>query len=61
VINNGIGGNDSTLFQFIIDGKGEVTFTYNAEKGGSLSRKVSLKEQFDPKPILYKRAISLQQ
>ncbi|MBT5409542.1 MAG: peptidase M14 [Phycisphaerae bacterium] len=61
VINNGIGGNDSTLFQFIIDGKGEVTFTYNAEKGGSLSRKVSLKEQFDPKPILYKRAISPRQ
>jgi len=61
VVNNGISGKGSTMFQFIIDGKGDVVFTYVAEKGGSLTRTVSLKEQFVPKPIEHKRAISPQQ
>ena len=57
VVNRGIGGKDSTLFQFIIDGYGEVEFSYVAEKGGTLNRKVQLKEQFEPKPIEHKRSI----
>jgi hypothetical protein len=57
VVNSGIGSNDSTLFQFIIDGNGSVTFQYDAEKGGSISRTVKLSEQFVPKPNEHKRAI----
>jgi hypothetical protein len=56
-VNSGIGSNDSTLFQFIIDGNGSVTFQYDAEKGGSISRTVKLSEQFVPKPNEHKRAI----
>jgi hypothetical protein len=57
LVNNGISGNGNTLFQFIVNGFGEVGFTYTAEKGGTLERKVQLKEQFVPKPIEHKRAI----
>jgi len=57
VINKGIDGNNSTLFQFIVDGYGEVEFQYDSEKGGLLERTVTLKEQFIPKPIIHKRAI----
>ncbi|HJN71851.1 MAG: peptidase M14 [Phycisphaerae bacterium] len=57
VVNNGISSNGSTLFQFIIDGNGSVTFTYAAEKGGTIERTVKLSEQFQPKPIEHKRAI----
>jgi hypothetical protein len=57
LVNNGISGKGSTLFQFIVSGFGEVGFTYTAEKGGTLERKVQLKEQFIPKPIEHKRAI----
>jgi hypothetical protein len=57
LVNNGINGKDSTLFQFIVDGFGEVEFSYKAEKGGILHRKVQLKEQFVPKPVNNKRAI----
>ena len=57
VVNNGIGSNGSTLFQFIIDGSGSVTFTYAAEKGGTIERTVKLREQFHPKSIEHKRAI----
>ncbi len=57
VVNNGIGSKGSTLFQFIIDGNGSITFTYVAEKGGTIERKVKLSEQFQAKPIEHKRAI----
>jgi hypothetical protein len=57
VVNRGIAGKDSTLFQFIVDGYGEIEFDYTAEKGGSLNRKVQLKEQFEAKPIEHKRSI----
>ncbi|MGY8752482.1 MAG: M14 family metallopeptidase [Phycisphaerales bacterium] len=57
LVNNGIGSKSSTLFQFIVDGTGEVSFIYKAEKGGTLNRSVQLKEQFIPKPIEHKRAI----
>jgi hypothetical protein len=57
LVNNGISGKDSTLFQFIISGFGEISLTYKAEKGGTLHRKVQLKEQFVPKEIEHKRAI----
>ena len=57
VVNKGISGKGSTLFQFIVDGFGEIEFEYKAEKGGTLTRKVQLKEQFDPKPIEHKRSI----
>ena len=57
LVNRGIGGEASTLFQFIIDGFGEVSFSYEAEKGGTLHRKIQLKEQFEPKKIEHKRAI----
>jgi hypothetical protein len=57
LVNNGISGNGSTLFQFIVTGFGEVAFTYTAQKGGVLEQKVQLKEQFVPKPIEHKRAI----
>ncbi len=57
IVNKGIASKGSTLFQFIIDGYGEVEFDYVAEKGGRLSRKVQLKEQFEPKPIEHKRSI----
>lgn len=60
LVNSGIGGNDSTLFQFIISGFGEAEFSYVAEKGGRLYQKVLLKEQFVPKPIEHKRAIPVQ-
>jgi len=57
LVNRGISGKDSTLFQFIVDGFGEVVFTYKAEKGGSIERRVKLKEQFEPRTIEHKRAI----
>jgi|TARA_B100000959_G_scaffold284125_1_gene354899 hypothetical protein len=57
LVNSGIGSKDSTLFQFIISGFGEVKFDYKAEKGGTLSRTLHLKEQFVPKQIEHKRAI----
>ena len=57
VVNRGIGGQDSTLFQFIVDGFGDIEFEYSAEKGGTLTRTVQLKEQFEPKTIEHKRAI----
>ncbi len=57
LVNKGISGKGSTLFQFIISGFGEVNFVYKAEKGGTLQRKVQLKKQFIPKPIEHKRAI----
>ena len=57
IVNKGISGNESTLFQFIISGSGEVEFEYVAEKGGTLSKTVSLQEQFSPKEIKHKRAI----
>jgi hypothetical protein len=57
VVNRGIGSMDSTLFQFIVSGWGEVTLKYEAQKGGTLNRTVKLKEQFEPKPIEHKRAI----
>ena len=57
IVNNGIGSNDSTLFQFVIDGSGSVTFQYAAEKGGTIERTVKLTEQFQPKSIDHKRAI----
>jgi hypothetical protein len=57
VVNNGIGSKGSTLFQFIIDGNGSVSFQYAAEKGGTIERSVKLIEQFQPKPIEHKRAI----
>jgi hypothetical protein len=60
LVNKGISGEGSTLFQFIVDGFGEVSFSYKAEKGGSLHRKVKLKEQFEPKKIEHKRAIPAQ-
>ena len=60
LVNRGIGSNDSTLFQFIIDGYGDVVFTYEAEKGGTVERKVQLKEQFEPRLYEHKRAIPTQ-
>jgi hypothetical protein len=60
LVNRGIGSNDSTLFQFIIDGYGDVVFTYEAEKGGTVERKVQLKEQFEPRLHEHKRAIPTQ-
>jgi len=57
IVNRGIGSMDSTLFQFIVSGWGEVTFEYEAQKGGTLHRTVKLQEQFEPKPIEHKRAI----
>ena len=57
LVNNGISGKDRTLFQFIVDGSGHVEFSYKAEKGGTIHRKVQLKEQFAPKPVHNKRAI----
>ena len=57
LVNNGISGKDRTLFQFIVDGSGHVEFSYQAEKGGTIHRKVQLKEQFAPKPVHNKRAI----
>jgi hypothetical protein len=57
VVNNGISSKGSTLFQFIIDGNGSVTFTYVAEKGGTIKRTVKLSKQFQAKPIEHKRAI----
>ena len=57
LVNNGISGKDRTLFQFIVDGSGQVEFSYKAEKGGTIHRKVQLKEQFAPKPVHNKRAI----
>ena len=57
VVNRGIGSMDSTLFQFIVSGWGEVTLKYEAQKGGTLNRTVKLQEQFEPKPIEHKRAI----
>ena len=57
IVNNGIGGKNSTLYQFIVHGFGEIEFVYKAEKGGVLHRKVRLKEQFIPKPVEHKRAI----
>lgn len=57
LVNKGIGSKSSTLFQFIIDGSGDVSFTYKAEKGGTISRVIELKEQFEPKTIEHKRAI----
>jgi hypothetical protein len=57
LVNDGISGNGSTLFQFIVDGSGQIEFSYKAEKGGTLHRKVQLKEQFAPKPVNNKRAI----
>ena len=57
VVNRGIDGKGSTLFQFIVDGFGEIEFEYKAEKGGILTRNVQLKEQFVPETIEHKRAI----
>jgi hypothetical protein len=57
LFNKGISSKGSTLFQFIVDGFGEIEFSYQAEKGGTLRRKVQLKEHFIPKPIEHKRAI----
>jgi hypothetical protein len=57
LVNDGISGKDSTLFQFIISGFGDINLTYKAEKGGTLQRKLQLKEQFVPKEIEHKRAI----
>ena len=57
VVNGGIAGNDSTLYQFIVDGFGDVTLRYEAEKGGIIEKKVTLQTQFEPKPIEHKRAI----
>jgi len=57
LVNSGIGGETSTLFQFIVNGFGEVEFVYKAEKGGTIKQKVQLKEQFVPRTIEHKRAI----
>jgi hypothetical protein len=57
VVNQGISGNGSTLFQFIVGGFGDIVIEYKAEKGGVLSRKVQLKDQFTPKTIEHRRAI----
>ena len=57
IVNRGIGSMDSTLFQFIVSGWGEVTFKYEAQKGGTLHRTVKLQERFEPKLIEHKRAI----
>jgi hypothetical protein len=57
IVNRGIGSMDSTLFQFIVSGWGEVTMKYEAQKGGVLHRTIKLQEQFEPKPIEHKRAI----
>jgi len=57
IINSGIKGKDSTLFQFLVSGFGEVEFIYEAEKGGSLQQSVQLRDQFVPKTIEHKRSI----
>ena len=57
LVNRGISGNDSTLFQFIVSGYGDLTLQYQAEKGGTIERTVTLKEQFVPRTISFKRAI----
>ncbi len=57
IVNNGINGKDSTLFQFVVSGFGEIELTYEAEKGGELQQTVQLKEQFVPKTIEHKRSI----
>ena len=55
--NQGIGGKSSQLYQFIVSGFGDITLRYEAEKGGTLERTVTLKEQFEPKLIEHKRSI----
>ena len=57
IVNRGISGNDSTLFQFIVDGFGDVTLNYEAEKGGVLTKTISLSTQHEPKQVEHKRAI----
>ena len=57
IVNSGIGGNDSTLFQFIICGYGSIQLKYTAEKGGSIEKAISLKEHFTPKILEHKRSI----
>jgi len=57
LVNRGISGNDSTLFQYIVSGYGNITLQYEAEKGGTIEQIVTLKEQFVPRTITFKRSI----
>ena len=57
IVNQGIKGNGSTLFQFIVQGYGNLELKYVAEKGGTLQKTIQLKEQFVPKKNTHKRAI----
>ncbi len=49
---SGIGSRSTRLFRFLVEGGGDITLRYEAQKGGTIERRIPLSETLEERPVI---------
>jgi len=49
---SGIGGRGARLFRFLVEGDGDVTLRYEAQKGGTIERRIPLAQTLEERAVI---------